>query len=195
MSRYRVRNWSHYNKSLTNRGNLFFWVDQKALKKWKAARDPHFVGAPKQYSDDAILCMMAIKIAFHKPYRQLIGLMFSLITMMGLSLPIPHFTTIAKRARQLGKNLKTLSTKKPKDLVFDSSGFKIHGEGEWKVRQHGKQKRRRWKKFHIAICPESHEIILAEATELEEMDCEVMPRRLKSSPYAAVDFSNNLFNS
>jgi hypothetical protein len=182
MSQYKVRNWSDYSKSLTNRGNLFFWIDQKALKKWKACKDPYFIGAPRQYSDDAILCLLAIKIIFHQPYRQLIGLFTSLLAMMGVSLPLPHFTTVAARARQLGKHFKKLSSKRPTDLVFDSSGFKVYGEGEWKVRQHGKQKRRRWKKFHIAICPESHEIILAEATELEEMDCEVMPRLIKKSP-------------
>jgi hypothetical protein len=182
MSQYKVWNWSHYNKSLTNRGNLFFWIHTDALKKWKASKDPHFIGAPKQYSDDAILCLMTIKIVFKQPYRQLIGFMLSIFTMMGLSLRLPHFTTVAERARELGKQFKKLSSKNPKDLVFDSSGFKVHGEGEWKVRQHGKHKRRRWKKFHIAICPESHEIILAEATELEEMDCEVMPRLLKKCP-------------
>lgn len=182
MSQYKVRNWSQYNKSLTNRGNLFLWIDQNALKKWKAEKDSHFIGAPKQYSDDAILCMLVIKVVFHLPYRQLIGFLMSLFTMMGLSLPLPHFTTLATRARRLGKHFKRLSSKQPKDLVFDSSGFKVYGEGEWKVRQHGKQKRRRWKKFHIAICPESHEIILAEATELEEADCEVMPRLLKRAP-------------
>ncbi|MCE5293516.1 MAG: transposase [Chlamydiales bacterium] len=143
MSQYKVRNWSKYNTSLQNRGNLFLWVDQNALKKWKAQKDPRFIGAPRQYSDDAILCMMAIKIVLHQPYRQLIGFMLSIFSMMSLSLPLPHFTTVAERARQLGKHFKTLSTKRPKDLVFDSSGFKVYGEGEWKVRQHGKQKRRR----------------------------------------------------
>lgn len=182
MSQYKVRNWSQYNKSLTNRGNLFFWIDQNAIKKWKAGKDPHFIGAPRQYSDDAILCMLAIKVIFHQPYRQLIGLFISLFAMMGFSVPLPHFTTVATRARELGKHFKKLSGKRPTDLVFDSSGFKVYGEGEWKVRQHGKQKRRRWKKFHIAICPDTQEIILAEATELEEMDCEVMPKLLQKAP-------------
>lgn len=182
MSQYKVRNWSKYNTSLQNRGNLFLWIDQNALTKWRVPKDPRFIGAPKQYSDDAIMCMLAIKIVLHQPYRQLIGLMFSLFTMMGLSLSLPHFTTVAARARQLGKRFQTLSTKRPKDLVFDSSGFKVYGEGEWKVRQHGKQKRRRWKKFHIAICPKSQEIILAEATELEETDCEVLPKLIKKAP-------------
>ncbi|MCE5293515.1 MAG: transposase [Chlamydiales bacterium] len=37
-------------------------------------------------------------------------------------------------------------------------------------------------KFHIAICPKSQEIILAEATELEETDCEVLPKLIKKAP-------------
>jgi len=182
MSQYKVRNWSQYNKSLTNRGNIFLWVHENALKKWKEAKDPHFIGAPKQYSDDAILCMMAVKVVFHQPYRQLVGFFIGLFAFMGLELPLPHFTTVASRAKKLGKHFKKLSSSLPKHLVFDSSGFKIYGEGEWKVRQHGKQKRRRWKKLHIAICPESQKIILAEVTELEEADCTVMPRLLKRAP-------------
>jgi len=30
--------------------------------------------------------------------------------------------------------------------------------------------RRRWKKFHIGVCPKTHEIIVAEVTELEAAD-------------------------
>lgn len=182
MAKYKVRNWSEYNESLKNRGNIFVWFEQDAIDKWKPKRDPHFIGAPQQYSDDAVLCLMAIKAVFHQPYRQLIGLFLGLVALMGLVLRVPHFTTVAFRARQLGKYCKKLSSKRPMDLVFDASGFKAYGEGEWKVRQHGKQKRRRWRKFHLAICPESHEIILAEVTELEVADCEVMPKLLNEAP-------------
>ena len=82
----------------------------------------------------------------------------------------------------LGREFKKLSKVCPTDLVFDSSGFKICGEGEWKVRQHGKQKRRRWKKFHIGVCPKTHEIIVAEVTELESADCEIGPKLLEKAP-------------
>lgn len=182
MSQYRVRNWSEYSRSLTNRGNCFLWIEAGVAEKWKAKKDPRFIGAPLQYSDDAILCMMAVKVVLHLPYRQLIGFFLSVILMMGFSVFVPHFTTVASRARRLGKHFKTLSRKRPKDLVFDASGFKIYGEGEWTVRQHGKQKRRRWKKFHIAMCPKSHEIILAEVTDQNIADCQVMPKLLKRAP-------------
>jgi DDE family transposase len=182
MSRYKVRNWSEYNESLKKRGSLSLWVSEDVIQKWQAPRDPHFIGAPQQYSDDAILCMMVLKLVYQLPYRQLVGFVCSIFALMGLILKVPHFTTIAARAKLLGKHLKKLSKSSPVDLVFDSSGFKIYGEGEWKVRQHGKQKRRRWKKFHIGVCPQTHEIIVAEVTELETADCEIGPELLKKAP-------------
>lgn len=182
MSQYKVRNWSQYNESLKKRGSLSLWISEDAIEKWHSPKDPHFIGAPQQYSDEAILCMMALKVVYNMPYRQLIGLILSIFAFMKVILKVPHFTTVATRAKSLGKHFKRLSKVCPTDLVFDSSGFKIYGEGEWKVRQHGKQKRRRWKKFHIGICPKTHEIIVAEVTELEAADCEIGPKLLKRAP-------------
>ncbi|KAF1017951.1 MAG: hypothetical protein E5299_00210 [Burkholderia gladioli] len=36
-------------------------------------------------------------------------------------------------------------------LVVGSTGLKVYGEGEWKVRQHGYSKRRTWRKVHLAL--------------------------------------------
>jgi IS5 family transposase len=49
--------------------------------------------------------------------------------------------------------------------VFDSTGLKVYGEGEWKVRQHGVSKRRTWRKLHIGMDPDSGEVIVAELTD------------------------------
>jgi len=182
MSQYKVQNWTQYNKSLEKRGSLSLWISEDALEKWQSPKDPHFIGAPEKYSDDAILCLMTLKVVYHLPYRQLVGFLISIFALMKVTFQVPHFTTVAKRAKQLGKHFKKLSRANPTDLVFDSSGFKVYGEGEWKVRQHGKQKRRRWKKFHIGVDPKTHEIIVAEATELEVTDCEVGPKLLKKAP-------------
>lgn len=182
MSQYKVRNWPEYNESLKKRGSLSLWISEDAIEKWQSPKTPHFIGAPQQYSDDAILCMMTLKVVYGLPYRQLIGFILSIFAFMKVILKVPHFTTVAARAKLLGKHFKRLSKVSPSDLVFDSSGFKIYGEGEWKVRQHGKQKRRRWKKFHIGVCPTTHEVIVAEVTELETADCEIGPKLLKKAP-------------
>ncbi len=109
MSRYKVRNWSQYNESLKKRGSLSLWISEDAIEKWKSPKDPHFIGAPKQYSDDAILCMMALKVVYNLPYRQLIGFVYSIFTLMQITLKIPHFTTVAARAKLLGKHFKSAS--------------------------------------------------------------------------------------
>ena len=45
------------------------------------------------------------------------------------------------------------------DIVVDSTGLKVYGEGEWKMRTHGKSKRRTWRKLHLAVNPETQEIV------------------------------------
>ena len=39
----------------------------------------------------------------------------------------------------------------PIDLVIDSTGLSIHGEGRWTRHKHGKRKRRGWRKLHIRV--------------------------------------------
>jgi len=68
---------------------------------------------------------MMLKMVYHLPYRQLVGFITWMFLKIGISSPIPHFTTLAERARQLGKSFRRLSQKRPTDIVFDSSGFKI----------------------------------------------------------------------
>lgn len=128
MSLYKVRNWSQCSGSLKKRGSMSFWISEDAVKKWKSCKKPRHIGAPEQYSDQAILCMMALKVVYHLPYRQLTGFIVSLFAMMKVDLQIPHFTTVAARARALESVLKKLSKRDPTILVFDLSGFKIMGK-------------------------------------------------------------------
>ena len=48
---------------------------------------------------------------------------------------------------------------KPIHVVIDSTGLKVYGEGEWKVRQHGYSKRRTWRKLHLAIDESNSQIV------------------------------------
>lgn len=64
--------------------------------------------------------------------------------------------------------------KSPTDIVIDSTGLKIYGEGECKVRVHGKQKRRTWRKYHVAINPDSHEVTAIELTVAHRHDSKVI---------------------
>ena len=49
-------------------------------------------------------------------------------------------------------------------MILDSTGLKVFGEGEWKVRKHGYSKHRTWRKFHVGVTPDGE----VRATELTE---------------------------
>ena len=67
-----------------------------------------------------------------------------------------------------------LKSRKITDIVFDASGLKIFGEGEWEVRTHGVSKRRKWRKIHLDICPNTQEILLSELTDNSMKDIYIM---------------------
>ena len=46
--------------------------------------------------------------------------------------------------------------------MIDSTGLKVFGEGEWKVRKHGKERRRIWRKLHLAVDSNTHEVVCAD---------------------------------
>lgn len=163
-SKYYIRNWAEYNKALIQRGSITLWFEQDYIDQWVSTFRSGSKGRPQIYSDDAILCMLLLKITYNLPLRALHGFVTSLIQSRGLNIPTPSYTQVCRRAKKLGKALKKLSSKRPTDIVFDSTGLKVYGEGEWKVRQHGASKRRVWKKLHIGIDPKSQEIIVAELT-------------------------------
>ena len=76
---------------------------------------------------------------------------------MGLDLGVPHDSTLSRRAAELAVDLARKS-RGPLHLVLGSTGRKVYGEGEWKVRKHGYSRRRTWRKLHPAIDAETPEI-------------------------------------
>ena len=67
----------------------------------------------------------------------------------------------------------------PLHIVVDSTGLKIFGEGEWKVRQHGYSKRRTWRKLHLEINASTYEIEAAVVSTNDFKDSEVLPDLLE----------------
>lgn len=131
------------------------------MKSWQAAPEGK-PGHQREYSDTAIETLLMIRKVFHLKLRQLQGFATSIFRLMRTGLKIPDYTTICRRSGKL--NIKIPVMKKSKiHAILDSTGLKVYGEGEWKVRQHGYSKRRTWKKFHISI-DEDGEIRAVELT-------------------------------
>lgn len=54
----------------------------------------------------------------------------------------------------------------------------MFGEGEWKVRKHGYEKRRTWRKHYLAVDVDTHEVISAEVSLVNVGESEVLPTLL-----------------
>jgi Transposase DDE domain len=154
---YRVQNWSDYENALVQRGSITFWMSEEFEKIWlytgKKQRGSQF-----EYSDKAIEIMLTLKEIFHLPNRSVEGFVRSLFQMMKIDLPVPDHTTLSKRNKTLKVNLPKQSAGSL-NVVMDSTGLKVYGEGEWKVRKHGYSKHRTWRKLHLGGNPDNGEIL------------------------------------
>jgi len=148
--KYRITNWSSYNKSLVNRGDITIWIEEEAIANWYY-KGPDQRGAQFEYSDECIECLLQLKVIFKLPYRQLQGFASSLISLMGFDIVVPCYTQICRRSAELEIDIEVPKSKVPIYLVIDSTGLKVYGEGEWKTRKHGIGKRRTWRKLHLGV--------------------------------------------
>lgn len=176
--RYRIRNWRDYNSALVRRGSLTLWVEQRAVDKWCDTAAPVRRGRRRFYSDLAISCALTLREVYHLPLRSTQGLIVSVLRLLGADLPAPHYSTLSRRAARLAVALPRLS-KGPLHLAVDSTGLKLYGEGEWKVRLHGKEKRRTWRKLHLMIDHTTHECVALAMTDKDVLDRRELPGMLK----------------
>lgn len=175
---YRIENWKDYNRSLINRGNITLWFSEDAIKSWyhMPAKDKSR-GRSLIYSDSFIELVLTLRRLFDFSLRATQGFMEGMVHLLGLKLQVAHYSRLSRRAAALSIDL--LNNKKMiTDLVIDSTGLKVYGEGEWKVRTHGTHKRRSWRKYHVAVDPDSHEVTAVELTQAHVHDGHVVEKLL-----------------
>lgn len=175
----RIVNWADYNNALVQRGNIAFWFPDDLAKHWFFHGDKTGRGSFKTYSDDAIQLCLTIKSVFKLTLRATEGFVNSIFQLMKIPLVSPDYSLLSKRAGDLPVNIPQRPTSSPIDIVFDSTGLKVYGEGEWKVRKHGVSKRRTWRKLHLSINPETHDCVGASLTTVEVGDGEVLPELME----------------
>lgn len=182
--KYKVRNWREYNESLVNRGRIFFWVAQEAIDKWEEERKlKQKRGRPKKYSNIAIQTSLTLQQVFHLPLRQAEGFVRSIFERMDIRLSSPDHSTLSLRGETLPVTIRMDKQRESSfHVVVDSTGIKVYGEGEWKVRIHGWGKHRTWKKLHIGVDEKTKEILMGEVTGNDTHDSEVLEDILDGIP-------------
>lgn len=180
--KYRITNWSEYNQALIHRGSITFWFNTEAIEAWYEKSLPQKRGSPQEYSDMAIQTALTLKSIFHLTLRSTQGFLQSLIQLMDISINIPNYSTLCRRQKNLKILIPTSSPSKPLHIAVDSTGLKVFGEGEWKVRIHGKQKKRTWRKLHLAMDVESYEIKAMVASTNNISDSQAFPYLIEQIP-------------
>ena len=64
----------------------------------------------------------------------------------------------------------------PVHLLVDSTGVKLSGPGEWLVEKHGTQRRRAWRKLHLAVDAKTGTIVASTLTSKEVDDAAELGR-------------------
>ncbi|MEP2781320.1 MAG: IS5 family transposase [Pseudoruegeria sp.] len=203
--KHRVTNWAEYNEGLRRRGDLTVWISEEALALWPAPRRTTR-GGQRRYSDLAIEMCLTLGLVFKQPLRQTQGVMRSIAKLLGVEIAVPDFSTLSRRGSGLTLRPKPNSKSgKPVQLVVDSTGLKIFGEGDWlEEKLKTKRKRRSWRKLHLGLDLSSGEIVCSELTVDHVGDPTVLPelldqidgpvarflapfRRLQAKAYQAMD--------
>lgn len=177
-SNYKVRNWKEYDAGLKQRGSISFWVSEEVIEQWRNEQKTGRRGASNYYSEVAITTMGTIQSLFHLAGRQTEGFLESLFMVMGIELAVPDHSTLSRRLGKLQVSLPVIPKTGAVHVVVDSTGVKVYGEGEWKVRKHGVGKRRTWRKLHLGVDEATGEILAAVVTTNDVADCEVLPQLL-----------------
>ena len=102
----------------------------------------------------------------------------SIAAVLGVNIAIPDHTTLSRRSGGLTVLPKRLDRDEPLHLLVDSAGLKISGQGEWLDQKHGIRSRRRWRKLHLGVDADTHEIVAVELTPDDVGDVSEMPELL-----------------
>jgi DDE family transposase len=151
------------------------WIAEDIVQTWHVSEPEAKRGHPRIYTDTAILTMATLQEIYHLGVRQTQGLMESIGAVLHLAVAIPAYSTLSRRRATLEIALPRIHQQEPLHVVVDSTGVKVFGEGEWKVRQHGYPRRRTWRKVHVGVDEASGEVVAAVVTTNDYPDSQVWP--------------------
>ncbi len=139
-------------------------------------------GRPAIFSDAAIQACLMLKALFGLPLRQTSGLVASLPRLAKLDWPVPDYSTLCLRSRDLTVTIPCHPRSGALHLLIDSTGIKAMGKGEWSTRKHGAPRPRQWCKVHLGIDADSLEVRAIEVTGSRVGDAPMLSKLLEQIP-------------
>jgi hypothetical protein len=119
-------------------------------------------------------------MVYKQPLRQTEGFVRSLVKLLGVDVRVHDYSTLSRRGGGLSLPIRSgAEANGPINLVVDSAGLKIFGEGEWLENKHKtKAKRKKWRKLHIGLDLVTDKIICSDLTKDNVADTTSLPRLL-----------------
>jgi DDE family transposase len=185
----KVCNPAEYNNNLRDRGRIFHLLDE-AEKVWLYIKTEKVKKSKFVYSDLLMQTLAVIRYLLKYPYRQLQGFLEDYINYKKINLPIPDFTTLSRRMSKLSLEIRDHRSKSnttdPIEIAIDSTGINIYHTGgghskdnlETRKFKHLEQVR----KLHVALNPETKEVLAMQMTEGHIADGDVIPNLLNDIP-------------
>ena len=96
-------------------------------------------GRPAVFSDVAVHFCLMIKVLFNLRLRQTTGMVASLLKMADLDWTVPDYSTLCRRQKTLVVQIPYRRADGPLNLLVDSTGIKVPGDGAWQARKPGVQ--------------------------------------------------------
>ena len=147
-ARYRTENWKSYDEALKRRGSLLAWPDRDMV--WFASRTGS-QGRPPVFGDAAVQFRRMVKVLFGLPLLQ-------------PSRPVPDFSTLSRRQARITAQITNRRGRGPPNLLFDRTGIKHFGDGEWLAHKHGTHRRCPCRKVRSAMDADNGDLRAVEFT-------------------------------
>lgn len=100
----------------------------------------------------------------------------------GPALAAPDYSTVCRRQKSLDVLVHYRLSSQGLHMLADSTGIKFLGEGEWKTKKHGAERRRQWRKVHLGIDADTMQIRAIVVTTNEVGDSPVGAELLNQIP-------------
>lgn len=161
---HKLHNWSDYNRSLKQRGDIFFFFDKKISEYQRRGN--------QKYSDETIIICNQVKYLLKLAFRQTQGFLESLAKRkLEILSDIPDYTTMCKRMKSLNLAVKDFRKNKSESVAvaIDSTGISIYDMNDWHRKMSMKHRKntglKRYKKMHVMMDLESRQILDVKLTQ------------------------------
>jgi methyl coenzyme M reductase gamma subunit len=181
------RDWSKYIDGLVNRGKLTLFITKDFADTWYVKYNRGFSrtrGGQAKYTETVITSLLSLRFVFKLPLRAMEGLAKNLVTLAGLDIDVPDYSTLSIKLRDMKIKLPPVCKDSGGGYVasLDSTGVKIQGQGEWNRKKHSQKDRRQWVKVHLIIDNDTMQILGVEATADDVHDSEVFDQLIDTLP-------------